>query len=324
MTSFSLKDKRVWVAGHNGMVGAAIARRLLSEKCEIITVSGRAVDLRRQGAVEDWMATAKPDAIFLAAALVGGIHANSTRPAEFIHDNLAIELNVIEASRRMGVRKLMLLGSSCIYPRGALQPMKEDALLTGPLEPTNEWYAIAKIAGIKLCQAYRRQYGCDFISLMPTNLYGPGDNFDLEGSHVVPGLMRKMHDAKLSAAPEVVAWGTGSPLRELLHVDDLADACVQLMASYSGEEHINVGTGRDITIRDLAGKIAATVNYTGRIRFDPSRPDGTPRKLLDTAKLTRLGWQPRIGLDEGLAGTYRWFQENVGSARLGQSPVPSR
>jgi GDP-L-fucose synthase len=319
MTAFELKGKRVWVAGHRGMVGSAIVRRLAGEGCEILTAPRDGADLRRQEQAEAWMAVNKPDAIFLAAALVGGIHANNTRPAEFIHDNLAIEVSVIEAARRLGVSKLMLLGSSCIYPRMAPQPIPEDALLTGPLEPTNEWYAIAKIAGIKLCQAYRRQYGCDFISVMPTNLYGPGDNFDPEGSHVVPGLMRKMHDAKQANATEIVAWGTGTPMREFLHVDDMADACVHLMKTYSDDGHVNVGTGEDVTIRELTEAVRDVVGFKGAIRFDTTKPDGTPRKLLDVAKLRALGWQARIPLAQGLAGTYAWFGEHYAQARLGSA-----
>ncbi|MEI9997265.1 MAG: GDP-L-fucose synthase [Rhizomicrobium sp.] len=317
MTEFSLRGKRIWVAGHNGMVGSAIVRRLASEGCEIVTAARPEVDLRRQSEAEDWLSAHKPDAIFLAAALVGGIHANNTRPAEFLHDNLAIEVNVIEAARRVRTPKLMLLGSSCIYPRLAPQPIPEDALLTGPLEPTNEWYAIAKIAGIKLCAAYRRQYGCDFVSVMPTNLYGPGDNFDPEGSHVVPGLMRRMHDAKNRGLPEIVVWGTGTPRRELLHVDDMADACVHLMRHYSDERHINIGTGEDVSIRELAETVKAVVGYEGALAFDASRPDGTPRKLLDVSRLTEQGWRAHIPLADGLRSTYGWFRDHYAQARLG-------
>ena len=317
MAQFELRGRKVWVAGHNGMVGSAIVRRLASEGCEMIWAGRKVLDLRRQRDVEDWMAAEKPDAVFLAAALVGGIQANNSRPAEFIYDNLAIELNAIEAARRVGVAKLMFLGSSCIYPKLAPQPIPESALLTGPLEPTNEWYAIAKIAGIKLCQSYRRQHRCDFIAVMPTNLYGPGDNFDYESSHVVPALMRKMHDAKTRREAKVTAWGTGTPRRELLHVDDMADACVHLMKRYSGEEHVNIGTGTDLTIRELAERVGAAVGYEGEVHFDATRPDGTPRKLLDVGKLRALGWRARIPLEDGLRDTYAWFAAHLGQARLG-------
>ena len=256
------------------------------------------------------MQSARPDAVFLAAARVGGIGANSARPAEFIYDNLAIESTVIESARRVGARKLLFLGSSCIYPRMAPQPIVESALLTGPLEPTNEWYAVAKIAGIKLCQAYRRQYGCNYISLMPASLYGPGDSFDLEGGHVIPALMRKMHEGRISGSEEVVVWGSGTPRREFLHVDDLAEAAVHLMEHYGGELHVNVGTGRDVTIAELAGTIAEVVGFRGRLAYDRSKPDGTPRKLLDVTRATRLGWRAKIGLRAGLEGTYRWFLDN--------------
>jgi GDP-L-fucose synthase len=298
------------------MVGSAIVRRLASEECELLTVGRSDVDLRSASAVRRWMAQTRPDAIFLAAATVGGIHANNSRPAEFIYDNLAIELGVIEAARELGVEKLMLLGSTCIYPRLAEQPIKEEALLTGPLEPTNEWYAIAKIAGIKLCQAYRRQYGCDFISVMPTNLYGPGDNFDLEQSHVVPALLRKAHEAKLAGKPELVVWGSGTPRREFLYVDDMADACVEVMKRYSDELHLNVGTGEDVTIRELALMVKEIVGFAGTIVFDPSKPDGTPRKLTDVSRLNRLGWRHKIGLEQGLADTYAWFCARSDTAEL--------
>jgi GDP-L-fucose synthase len=323
MTEFSLKGKRIWVAGHNGMVGSALVRRLGSEGCDIVCAERSTLDLRRQSAVEEWTAKQKPDAVFLAAALVGGIQANSSRPAEFIHDNIAIEMNVIEAARRAGVAKLMLLGSSCIYPRLAPQPLREDALLTGALEDTNQWYAVAKIAGIKLCQAYRRQYRLDCIAVMPTNLYGPGDNFDYESSHVVPALLRKMHDAKLGGESEVTAWGTGTPRRELMHVDDMADACVHVMKHYSAEEHLNIGTGTDLTIRELAEEIRTVVGYKGTIRFDTSRPDGTPQKLLDVQKLGALGWHARVPLRVGLRNTYAWFEANIGTARLGGAKAPA-
>jgi GDP-L-fucose synthase len=257
------------------------------------------------------MAEVRPEAVFVSAATVGGILANDTRPAEFLYDNLMIAANVIEAARRVGVAKLLFLGSSCIYPRLAPQPMREDALLTGPLEPTNQWYAVAKIAGLKLCAAYRHQHGCDFISAQPTNLYGPGDTYDLQASHVIPALLMKAHRAKASAASEMELWGTGTPRREFLHVDDLADALVFLMERYSGEEHVNVGWGEDVSIAELATLICEAVGFTGRIRHDSAKPDGTPRKLLDVSRLSAMGWQPRIGLSEGLADAYRWFQENV-------------
>ena len=304
---FPLEGKRVFVAGHRGMVGSAIARVLRQRGCEVLAAPRPGVDLRRQEEAERWMRSERPDAVFLAAARVGGIQANSTRPAEFIYDNLAIQSAVIESARRAGVGKLLFLGSSCIYPKMAPQPITEEALLTGPLEPTNEWYAVAKIAGIKLCQAYRRQYGCNFISLMPTNLYGPGDNFDLRSAHVIPALMHKMHEAKVSGGAEVVVWGSGTPRREFLHVDDLADAAVHLMEVYSAEEQINVGTGRDVTIAELAQTIREVIGFHGRLAYDRSMPDGTPRKRLDVTRMARLGWRAKIDLRGGLADTYRWF-----------------
>ena len=309
--AYNLAGKRVWVAGHNGMVGSALMRRLASENCELLTVPRTTVDLTRQDEVERWMKDTRPEAIFLAAAKVGGIVANNTYPADFLYDNLMIVANIVHAAYRQDVEKLLFLGSSCIYPKHAPQPIQEDALLTGPLEPTNEWYAIAKIAGIKLTQAYRRQHGCDFISAMPTNLYGPGDNFDLETSHVIPALMRKAHEAKMAGAAEMVMWGTGTPRREFLHVDDCADALVHLMKVYSGEEHVNVGAGKDITIRELVELIAQIVGFEGRIVNDLSRPDGTPRKLMSADKLKALGWQPKIGLTEGLRKTYEWYLKNI-------------
>ena len=311
---FELAGKKVWVAGHRGMVGSALMRRLEREKCELLTAGREIVDLRRQADVECWMATNKPAAVFIAAATVGGILANDTRPAEFIYDNLAIETNVIEAARRAGVAKLLFLGSSCIYPRLAPQPMQEDALLTGPLEPTNQWYAVAKIAGIMLCRAYRRQYGLDFISAMPTNLYGPMDNFDLEASHVVPALMAKAHAAKHRNS-DIVVWGTGKPRREFLHADDLADALVFLMRNYSDEDHVNVGVGNDLTIAELAELIARIVGVENRLRFDHSKPDGAPQKLLDSSKLHALGWQPQTALKNGLETTYEWFLQHVVDAK---------
>lgn len=311
---FALAGKRVWVAGHRGMVGSAVVRRLAREKCEILTVGRKEVDLRRQDQVEAWLGKAKPDAIFLGAATVGGILANDSRPAEFIYDNLAIETNVVHAAYRVGVSKLLFLGSSCIYPRMAPQPMKEEHLLTSGLEPTNQWYAIAKIAGLMMCQAYRRQYGCDFISAMPTNLYGPGDTYDLRGSHVVPALILKAHAAKQAGATSIEVWGSGAPKREFLHVDDLADALVHLMANYSREETINVGTGEDVTIRELAEKVCRAVGFKGGLDFDTSKPDGTPRKLLDVSRINAFGWKAKIGLDEGLAGAYAWYLANIAKA----------
>ncbi len=308
---FDLRGRRVWVAGHKGMVGAALVRRLGTEACEILTVDRATVDLRRQAEVEDWMAAARPDVVFMAAATVGGILANDRHPASFLYDNLAIEMNITEAARRVGVAKYVFLGSSCIYPKMAPQPLTEDSLLTGPLEPTNQWYAVAKIAGIKLCQAYRRQHGCDFISAMPTNLYGPGDNYDLETSHVVPALIAKIHAAKERGTDTVTLWGSGQPRREFLHVDDLADALVFLARTYSGEEHVNVGTGTDVRIVELAETIARVVGWTGRFVFDTSKPDGTPRKLMDVSRLTALGWTARIGLEEGLADAYRDYLDHL-------------
>ncbi len=313
---FRLEGKRVWVAGHNGMVGSAIVRRLASENCEILTVDRKTVDLKDQSATGSWVSSTKPDAIFLAAAKVGGILANDTYPVDFLYDNLMIEANIIDAAYRAKVSKLLFLGSSCIYPKLAPQPIPEEALLTGPLEPTNEWYAIAKIAGIKLCQAYRKQYGCDFISAMPTNLYGPGDNFDPNTSHVVPALIRKAHEAKARCDSELIIWGTGMPRREFLHVDDCADACVHLMKGYTDFEHVNVGTGTDMTILELATLIAVVVGFDGKIVNDFSKPDGTPRKLLLGEKLRALGWKDTISLPDGLASTYRWFVENISEKHL--------
>jgi len=304
---YSLAGKRVWVAGHGGMVGGALMRRLARETCELLTIGRAGLDLRRQADVESWMAQAKPQAVFLAAATVGGILANDSRPAEFLYDNLAIEANVIEAARQAGVEKLLFLGSACIYPGLAPQPMTEDMLLTGPLEPTNQWYSVAKIAGLKLCEAYRLQYGCDYISAMPINLYGPGDNFDLGSSHVVPALMRKIHEAKTAGRDKVSVWGSGKPLREFLHVDDLADALVFLMRRYSAPGHINVGAGVELSIGDLATLIADIVGWRGTFVFDRDKPDGVPRKLLDVTRLTNMGWRPRIALRDGLAETYRWY-----------------
>lgn len=304
---YSLAGKKVWVAGHGGLVGSAIARRLAEEGCSLLGVDSKSLDLRRQAEVEAWLTDNKPDAVFVAAARVGGIVANDSYPAEFLYDNLMIEANIVEASYRAGVEKLLFLGSSCIYPKFAEQPISEDALLSGPLEPTNEWYAIAKIAGLKLCQAYRRQYGCDFISAMPTNLYGPGDNFDLETSHVIPALIAKAHDAKVKGEDSLTIWGTGTPRREFLYVDDLADGLVFLMKHYSDAQHVNVGTGEDVSILKLAELVCTTVGFEGEIIRDETRPDGTPRKLLNVDSLKELGWKARTPLMEGLRSTYDWY-----------------
>ncbi len=305
---------RIYVAGHRGLVGSAIVRRLESEGCqELITASRERLDLRDEGAMEEFFAREQPEFVFLAAAKVGGILANASRPAEFLRDNLAIQTNVIHSAWKHGVSKLLFLGSSCIYPKFAPQPIREEYLLTGELEPTNQAYAIAKIAGIQMCQAYRQQYGFPAISLMPTNLYGPGDNFNLESSHVLPALVRKFHEAAESGAPEVVIWGTGAPRREFLHVDDLADAAVFLMRSYDSGEIVNVGTGQDLTIAELAGLIARITGYRGKLAFDATRPDGTPRKLLDVSRLARLGWKARIPLEEGIRRTYQWYLEQAAS-----------
>jgi GDP-L-fucose synthase len=304
---FDLAGKRVYVAGHAGMAGSAIVRRLERENCEILTVGHAVLDLADQAQTERWFAREKPDAVFLAAARVGGISANSSYPATFIGDNLAIALNVIRAANATDVKKLLFLGSSCIYPRLATQPITEEELLAGPLEPTNEWYAVAKIAGIKLCQAYRRQYGADFISVMPTNLYGPGDNYHPEHSHVPAALIRRFHEAKISGAPNVAVWGTGTPRREFLAADDLADACVFVMKHYSDDGFLNVGTGEDVTIADFARLVAEVVDYPGKIVFDTARPDGTPRKLLDVSKLAALGWRAQTPLRDGLKAAYADF-----------------
>src|SRR5437016_3516828 len=308
---YSLEGKRVFVAGHRGMVGSALMRRLGQEECRLLTADREALDLRDQMAVDRWFDEHRPQAVLLAAARVGGIQANATRPGEFLYDNLAIATNVIEAARRTQVEKLLFLGSSCIYPRLAPQPMPENCLLTGALEPSNEAYAIAKIAGLKLCQAYRRQYGCDFVSVMPTNLYGPNDNFDLVSSHVLAALIAKTDAAIRRAGETVEIWGTGRPRREFLHVDDLADAVVFLMKNWSEDESINIGSGEDLTIAELAGLIARVLGFTGRFVFDPSKPDGAPRKLLDVSKLTALGWRPRIGLAEGIRQTCDWYRSAI-------------
>jgi GDP-L-fucose synthase len=304
------RDARVYVAGHRGLVGSAIARRLEREGFQDLLLRTRQeLDLTDGPAVRAFFESERPEYVFLAAAKVGGILANDTYPADFIRENLAIELNVIDAAHRSGVTKLLFLGSSCIYPRLAPQPLKEEYLLTGPLEPTNEAYAVAKIAGVELGRAYRRQFGDRFISAMPTNVYGPGDNFDLQTSHVLPALLRKFHEAKVEDAREVVVWGTGAARREFLHVDDLAGACIFLMEAYEGPEPINVGVGKDISIGELAGLIADIVGYGGRLSFDTTKADGTPRKLLDVSKLTALGWEPKVSLREGIEQTYRWFEE---------------
>jgi len=308
---YPLAGKRVWVSGHAGLVGQALLRRLAREDCEVLTIGRAELDQRRQADVEAWMQSVRPDAIVLAAGTVGGIMANATRPGEFLYDNLMIAANVIEAARRAAVGKLLFLGSSCIYPRAAPQPISEDALLTSPLEPTNEAYAIAKIAGLKLVEACRAQYACDFISAMPTNLYGPGDNFDLDSSHVLPALMRKAHDAKLRGDTELAVWGTGAPRREFLHVDDCADALVFLLQRYSSAQTINIGAGADVSIAELAQLICRTAGYAGQIRFDTTKPDGTPRKLLDITRLRDLGWRASIDLTDGVAQTYRWFSERA-------------
>jgi GDP-L-fucose synthase len=306
-TPFELKGKTVFVAGHRGMVGGALARRLGQEDVELLTASRRELDLCDQAAVFDWFASKTPQVVFVAAAKVGGIVANNTLRAQFLYENLVIAANVIEAARRNGVEKLMFLGSSCIYPKLAPQPLREDSMLTGPLEPTNEPYAVAKIAGIKMVETYRTQYGCDFINVMPTNLYGPGDNYHPEFSHVVAALIRRFHEAKLSGVSNVVVWGTGAPRREFLYVDDMADACVHLMKTYSALEMVNIGVGEDITIADFARLVAAAVGYTGSISYDASRPDGTPQKLLDVSRLTNLGWRARTSLQDGLRLAYQSY-----------------
>jgi GDP-L-fucose synthase len=305
------KESKIYVAGHRGLVGSAIVRRLTNEGYDnLLTATSKELDLREQSAVREFFGRERPDYVFLAAARVGGILANNEFPADFIYQNLMIEANVIESARLFGVSKLLCLGSTCIYPKMAPQPLKEEYLLTGPLESTNEWYAVAKIAGIKLCQAYQRQYGCKFISAMPTNLYGPEDNFDLESSHVMPALIRKFHEAKVSGGPEVTVWGSGKPMREFLHVDDCAAACLYLMEHYEAEGIVNIGVGEDISIADLARLVGETVGYKGKIVYDSSKPDGTPRKLVDTARINGLGWRAGIPLEEGVKNTYQWFLDN--------------
>ncbi len=311
MSSFDFTGKRVWVAGHRGMAGSAIVRRLAREQCEIVTVTRSELDLLRQEDVHRWLAEQKVDAVFVAAGTVGGIMANKTRPAQFLYENLVIETNVIHAARDAGVQKLLFLGSSCIYPRMAEQPMREEALLTGELEPTNEWYAIAKIAGIKLCQAFRRQYGCDFVSVMPTNLYGPGDRYDAENGHVVAALIMKIHAAKMANSPTVELWGSGSPRREFLFSEDLADACAFVMKNYSDEMFLNVGTGHEMTVLELAESIARIAGWKGKFTFDRSKPDGMPRKVMDVSRLQALGWSAPTDFETGMKEAYRWYVANV-------------
>jgi GDP-L-fucose synthase len=315
--SFVLQGKKVWVAGHRGLVGSALLRRLGREDCELLTVDRSDCDLRDRTDVETWFNDAHPDVVLLAAARVGGIYANDVNPADFLYDNLMIQTNVIDAAHRHRVEKLVFLGSSCVYPRLAPQPIPEEALLTGPLEETNQWYATAKIAGLKLCQAYRRQYGSDFIAVMPSNLYGPGDRFDLRTSHVVPALIAKAHQAKRDAASVMEVWGTGQPLREFLHVDDAADAIVFVLKNYSGEQFLNIGSGNEISVADLATLVRDIVGFCGRIRFDTAKPDGTPRKVVDVSRIKALGWTPRISLADGLAQTYRWYVEHCGTSARG-------
>ena len=311
------QSSRIYVAGHRGLVGSAIVRVLQRRGYGNLVLRPRSeLDLTCQAQVQHFFETERPEAVIMAAARVGGIHANNTRPALFIRDNLVIQDNVIDAAYRSGVGKFVFLGSSCIYPKLSPQPIKEEYLLTGPLEPTNEWYAIAKIAGVKMCQAYRREYGFKAISLMPTNLYGPGDNFDLQNSHVLPALIRRFHDAHWRGDESVTVWGTGTPRREFLHVDDLADAVVYLLQNYDDESIINIGWGQDVTIRELAQTVVSVIGYKGRLVFDATKPDGTPRKLLDVSRLTALGWQPRVSLRQGIEQTYAWFKEHFADARL--------
>jgi len=313
MTKFDLKNRRVWVAGHSGMAGSAIVRRLQREECEIVTVSHSELDLLNQRDVHKWMQEQRLDAVFVAAAKVGGIWANMTRPGEFLYENLQIATNIIHGAKLASVKKLLFLGSSCIYPRLAPQPIAEEALLTGDLESTNQWYAIAKIAAIKMCQAYRREYGSDFVSVMPTNLYGPGDRYDAEGGHVVAALIMKIHNAKVSNSPSVELWGTGTPRREFLFSEDLADGCVFVMKNYSEAEIVNIGTGRDMTILELAERIARVIGWRGVFTFDRSKPDGTPRKVLNVRRLAAIGWTAPTEFEEGMKATYEWYVRNVTS-----------
>jgi GDP-L-fucose synthase len=311
------KSSRVYVAGHRGLVGSAVVRALRARGYENLILRTRLeLDLTEQSAVRAFFTRERPEMVILAAARVGGIQANNSHPAQFIRDNLLIQDNVIDSAYRAGVEKFVFLGSSCIYPKLSPQPIKEEYLLTGPLEQTNEWYAVAKIAGVKMCQAYRREFGFKAISLMPTNLYGPGDNFDLQSSHVLPALIRRIHEAKLRGDPSVIVWGTGTPRREFLHVDDLADAMVYLLHAYDDEPIVNIGWGKDVTIRELAELIVSAIDYKGRLVFDSSKPDGTPRKLLDVSRLAGLGWQPRISIEHGIESTYAWFKEHFAEARL--------
>ena len=309
--TISLKKKKVWVAGHRGMVGSSIARRLVSEGCQVLVCDRRDIDLRKQSAVEEWMKKHQPEFIFLAAATVGGIVANSTRPAEFIYDNTIIASNIIHTSWKQNVKKLLFLASSCIYPRLANQPIKEDSLLSGYLEPTNEWYAVAKIAGLKMCEAYRKQYGCDFISAMPPNLYGPNDNFDIQSSHVIPGLIAKIHEAKLRKKSKAEIWGTGKPRREFMFVDDLADSLVFLMKNFSDSQHINVGVGKDVSIKELVTIISSVIGFSGKFKYLSKYPDGVPQKLLDIKRINKLGWRAKTSLLEGLSETYKWYLDSL-------------
>ncbi len=316
------KSDKIYVAGHRGLVGSAIGRRLQADGYHnLVFRTSRELDLREQQAVRAFFADEQPAYVILAAARVGGILANDKFPADFIYDNLMMEANIIDASYQSGVQKLLALGSTCIYPKLAPQPLKEEYLLTGPLEPTNEWYAVAKIAGIKLCQAYQRQHGCRFIAAMPTNLYGPGDNFDLEKSHVLPALIRKFHDAKVNDAASVTLWGSGKPLREFLHVDDLADACLFLMNEYESPEIINIGVGEDLSIAELASMVSEAVGFAGQIEYDSTKPDGTPRKLVDTSRINELGWKAQTNLREGIQDTYQWYLQHIDNFR-GKLPVP--
>jgi GDP-L-fucose synthase len=309
--TYSLTDKRVWVAGHRGMAGSAIVRRLARESCTILTADRAELDLTNQMQTEAWFSKNRPEAVFVAAAKVGGIHANNNYPADFIYDNLAIGLNIVQSAKQYGVEKLLYLGSSCIYPRLAAQPVKESSLLTGPPEPTNEWYAVAKIAAIKLCQAYRRQHGCDYISAIPANLFGPGDNYHPEHSHVPAALIRRFHEAKTSGVAETIIWGTGTPRREFLFVDDMADACLFLMKTYSAEEPVNIGNGTDVSIAEFAQLIRSIVGYKGELKFDLTKPDGMPRRMLDCLPLTAMGWRATTPLEIGLKSAYAWFLENI-------------